>query len=74
VGRTDPGCSGAEGFTLAATRPCLRPDRCPFAGPGIPLAGCPELWQLALRALMPGDEELALEIVADVVEKLGDLT
>jgi hypothetical protein len=70
VGRIDGGGSVAEGLSLSATRPCLRPDRCPFAAPAVPLAGCPELWRLALRALMPGDEELALEIVADVVDKL----
>jgi hypothetical protein len=73
VGLMDAGCAAGEGWTLAQTRHCLRPDRCPYAGGGGGgLAGCPDVWRRALLALLPGDPELVLEIVGDVAEETGE--
>jgi hypothetical protein len=68
----DGGCALGRDFALGDTRPCLRPDRCPFARGGAVLLGCPELWSRALTALLPGDPDLALQIVGDVVDQLSD--
>ena len=73
MGLMDGGCALGRDFALADTRACLRPDRCPFARASTALPGCPELWSRALSALLPGDPDLALEIVGDVVDKLGDV-
>ena len=44
-------------------RPCLRPLACPYAPGGCRLAGTAESWTHALLDLLPGDPELALDLV-----------
>ena len=73
MGINDAECAPERGFALDDTRACLRPDRCPFARVA-PIAGRPELWARTLTALLPGDPEIALEIVGDLVDgEIGDL-
>jgi hypothetical protein len=68
----DAGCAARGDFALADTRVCLRPDRCPFARGLSAFPGCPETWTRALSALFPGDPGLALDVVGDLLEEIGD--
>jgi len=45
-------------------RRCLRPGLCPFRRTGRAIDVSCEVWERALGALMPGDRDLADEIVA----------
>ena len=57
----------AEGVaTLAGTRVCLRPDRCPFTLAGPCIGGDPADWERVLLELLPGDPDLASDIAAAV--------
>jgi hypothetical protein len=72
VGTIDAGCAAGREFALGDTRACLRPDRCPYARSAATILGCPEIWSRALSALLPGDPDLALEIVGDLVDETAD--
>ena len=73
MGTIDGGCASGRELALGDTRPCLRPDRCPYARGGSTALACPEIWGRVLMELLPGDRDLALEIVGDLVDEAVDL-
>ena len=49
-------------------RRCLRPLACPYVRTGSGLAGTPDTWARALLDLLPGDQELALDLFSALVD------
>lgn len=68
MGSRAPRGGGGRAVIGGEFRPCLRPLACPYAAPAGRLAGDPRTWTDALLDLLPGDPELALDLVAVLVE------
>ena len=53
-----------DGCSIAGTRRCLHPQACPYAARGGGHGVAVRTWESAMLDLLPGDPDLALELVS----------
>lgn len=68
MGNSTPHGGGGQTPTGGGYRRCLRPLACPYARTGSRLAGTPDTWARALLDLLPGDQDLALDLFGALVD------